>query len=450
MFENLQDKLNSAFKQLKGQGSITEINIATTMKEIRRALVDADVNYKIAKEFTDKVKTEALGQHVLTVVQPGQLLVKIMHDELTALMGGQASDINISGSPAVILISGLQGSGKTTFTAKLANWLKTKRNKKALLVACDVYRPAAIDQLKIMGQKVGAEVYSETDVKDAIGIAKRGIEYAKQKNYPIVIIDTAGRLAIDEQMMSEIEAIKHETNPSETLFVVDSMTGQDAINTAKIFNERLNFDGVVLTKLDGDTRGGAALSIRYEVNKPLKFVSYGEKPETLDLFHPERMATRILGMGDIVSFVERAQEQFDAEQAQKLDAKIRKNQLDFNDFLAQMKQIRRMGNVKDLLGMIPGLGQTLKDVDISDDHIKRVEAIIYSMTPKERENPMLLITSEGRRNRIAIGSGNKNEAVNNFIKQFENMRQMLKKLSTMQGQGGMSAQMPKINPLRRR
>lgn len=452
MFENLQDKLNSAFKQLKGQGSITEINVATTMKEIRRALVDADVNYKIAKEFTDKVKTEALGQHVLTAVQPGQLLVKIMHDELTALMGGKVSDINISGAPAVILISGLQGSGKTTFTAKLAHWLKSKRQKKALLVACDVYRPAAIDQLKIMGAKVGAEVYSETDVKDAVGIAQRGIEYAREKGYQAVIIDTAGRLAVDEQMMNEIEAIKRETNPNEILFVVDSMTGQDAINTAKTFNERLDFDGVVLTKLDGDTRGGAALSIRYEVNKPIKFISYGEKPETLDLFHPERMATRILGMGDIVSFVEKAQEQFDSEEAKKIEAKIRKNQLDFNDFLAQMKQIRRMGNVKDLLGMIPGLGQALKNVDINDDQIKRVEAIIYSMTHEERENPMLLITSAGRRKRIAKGSGNENDAVDAFIKQFEEMRQMLKKMSNMQGQagGGAGKMMSSINPLKRR
>lgn len=443
MFENLQEKIGTAFKILKGQGSITEINIATMMKEIRRALVDADVNYKTAKEFTEKVKEEALGQKVLTAVQPEQLLVKIMSDELTALMGGTASDINLDGNPSVVLISGLQGSGKTTFSAKFANMLKTKRNLKPLLVAGDVYRPAAIDQLKILGEKIGVPVYAETDVKDAVGIATRGLAYAKANGMQVVIIDTAGRLAVDEEMMHEIETIKSQTNPNETLFVVDAMTGQDAINTSKTFNERLDFDGVVLTKLDGDTRGGAALSIKYEVNKPIKFVSYGEKMETLDVFHPDRMAQRVLGMGDIVSFVERAQAEFDDAQAHKLESKIRKNQLDFNDFLAQMKQIRNMGSLKDLMNMIPGMSQALKGVDLNDDQLKRVEAIIFSMTPEERKNPMLMTTNAGRRRRVAAGSGNNVEAVNNFIKQFEQMRQMLKQMTKMGGaMGGKMPAMP--------
>lgn len=431
MFENLQDKLNQAFKTLKGQGSITEINVASTMKEIRRALVDADVNYKIAKEFTDKVKSEALGQKVLTAIEPGQLLIKIVSDELTALMGGLASDINLEGTPTVMLISGLQGSGKTTFSAKLANMLKTKRSKKVLLVAGDVYRPAAGEQLRILGEKIGVDVYREPDIKDAVGIAQRGVVYAQKNGHNVVIIDTAGRLAVDEEMMREIEAIKRETQPQETLFVVDAMTGQDAVNTAKTFNERLDFDGVVLTKLDGDTRGGAALSVRYEVDKPIKFVSYGEKMETLEVFHPDRMAQRILGMGDIVTFVERAQAQYDAAEEAKLNAKIRKNQLDFNDFLSQMRQIKKMGNIKDLMNMIPGMSQALKGIDIEDSHIKRVEAIIYSMTPEERSNPMLLMTNSSRRSRIAKGSGNQTENIDNFIKQFEQMRRMLKQVSGM-------------------
>ena len=443
MFENLQEKIGSAFKTLKGQGSITEINIASMMKDIRRALVDADVNYKTAKEFTEKVKNEALGQKVLTAVAPDQLLVKIMNDELTALMGGTASDINLDGNPSVVLISGLQGSGKTTFSAKFANMLKTKRNLKPLLVAGDVYRPAAIDQLKILCDKIGVPVYAETDVKGAVGIATRGVAHAKANGMQVVIIDTAGRLAVDEEMMREIESIKRETQPDETLFVVDAMTGQDAINTSKTFNERLDFDGVVLTKLDGDTRGGAALSIKYEVNKPIKFVSYGEKMDTLDVFHPDRMAQRVLGMGDIVSFVERAQAEFDDKEAQKLESKIRKNQLDFNDFLAQMKQIRRMGNLKDLMSMIPGMSQALKGIDLNDDHFKRVEAIIFSMTPEERSNPMLMTTNAARRRRVATGSGNNIDSVNNFIKQFEQMRQMLKQMSKMGGaMGGKLPPMP--------
>lgn len=431
MFESLQDKLDRAFKTLKGQGSITELNIATTVKEIRRALVDADVNYKIAKEFTAKVKDEAMGQNVITSVQPGQLLVKIVNDELVALMGGKAAEMNLDGKPAVVLISGLQGSGKTTFSAKLANLLKGKRAQKIMLVAGDVYRPAAIDQLKILGEKIGCYVYSEDRIKDPVGIATRGVQYAKDNNYQIVIVDTAGRLAVDEQMMSEIAAIKDATNPSETLFVVDSMTGQDAINTAKTFNERLDFDGVVLTKLDGDTRGGAALSIKYEVQKPIKFISYGEKMDTIDYFYPERMAQRILGMGDIVSFVERAQEQYDAKQAEELERKIRKNQFDFNDFLGQIQQIKKMGNMQDLIGMIPGMSNMLKGVEIKEDSFKRVEAIIHSMTPEERANPDLINPS--RRRRLATGSGNNQEQIGAFLKQFDEMRKALRLMSKFSG-----------------
>ncbi|MBP6663788.1 MAG: signal recognition particle protein [Chitinophagales bacterium] len=431
MFDSLQEKLDRAFKTLKGQGNITELNVATTVKEIRRALVDADVNYKIAKEFTAKVKDEALGQNVITSVNPGQLLVKIVNDELVALMGGKAAEVNLDGKPAVVLISGLQGSGKTTFTAKLANFLKGKRAQKIMLVAGDVYRPAAIDQLKILGEKIGCYVYTEEGSKDPVSIATNGVQYAKDNGYQIVIVDTAGRLAVDEQMMSEIAAIKANTNPSETLFVVDSMTGQDAINTAKTFNERLDFDGVVLTKLDGDTRGGAALSIKYEVQKPIKFISYGEKMDTIDYFYPERMAQRILGMGDIVTFVERAQEQYDAKKADELERKIRKNQFDFNDFLGQIQQIKKMGNIQDLMGMIPGMNNMLKDVEIKEDSFKRIEAIIYSMTPQERSNPDLINPS--RRRRLATGSGNTQEAVGNFLKQFEEMRKVLKMMSKFSG-----------------
>ncbi|OWY23802.1 signal recognition particle protein [Sphingobacteriales bacterium UPWRP_1] len=443
MFENLQDKLERAFKTLKGEGTITELNVAATMKEIRRALVDADVNYKIAKEFTDKVKTEAMGKNVLTSVSPGQLLVKIMQDELTQLMGGSVTDVKLEGKPAVILISGLQGSGKTTFSAKLANYMRTKRNKRPLLVAGDVYRPAAIEQLKVLGAQIDIPVFTDEGSKDPVGIAMKGIQYAKENNRDLVIIDTAGRLAIDEQMMNEISAVKQNTKPDETLFVVDSMTGQDAVNTAQTFNERLDFNGVVLTKLDGDTRGGAALSIKYTVNKPIKFVSFGEKMDTIDLFYPDRMAQRILGMGDIVSFVEKAQEQFDAKQAEALQKKIRKNQFDFNDFLSQLHQIRKMGSVKDLLAMIPGMGKALKDVDIDEAQFKRLEAIILSMTPAERSNPDLL--DSGRRRRIAAGSGNDVSDVNSFIKQFEDMRKMLKTMSklSVSGRGMGNLPLPK-------
>lgn len=434
MFENLQDKLEGAFKTLKGQGAISEINVASTLKEIRRALVDADVNYKIAKEFTAKVKEEALGQNVLTAVQPGQLLVKIVNDELTALMGGTLTDINLEKNPAVILISGLQGSGKTTFSAKLANFLRSKRQKRPLLVAGDVYRPAAIEQLKILGEQIKVPVYYETDNKDPVSIAKNGIEYAKTHKHNLVIVDTAGRLAVDEQMMQEIAAVKASTNPDETLFVVDAMTGQDAVNTAKAFNERLDFNGVVLTKLDGDTRGGAALTIKYVVDKPIKFISYGEKMETIDMFYPDRMASRILGMGDVVSFVERAQEQFDEKQAKILESKIRKNQFDFNDFLSQLNQIRRMGSIKEIAAMIPGMGKALKDVDVDESKFKKLEAIILSMTPDERSNPNLM--SSSRRQRIARGSGNSIQEVNAFLKQFDQMKKMLRKVSQIQGKGG--------------
>lgn len=440
MFENLSERIEGAFKTLKGQGKITEINVAETVKEIRRALVDADVNYKIAKDFTDKVKDQAIGQNVLTAVQPGQLIVKVMHDELTKLMGGQAADFNIKGNPAVILIAGLQGSGKTTFTHKLANYLKTKKFKRPLMVAGDVYRPAAVDQLIVLGERIGVPVYHEKESKDPVQIALNGIAQAKSQGLDLVIIDTAGRLGVDEEMMKEIAAVKAKTNPDEILFVVDSMTGQDAVNTAKAFNDRLNFDGVVLTKLDGDTRGGAALTITYTVGKPIKFVSMGEKVDTLDVFYPERMASRILGMGDIVSFVEKAQEQYDEKKAKELEAKIRKNQFDFNDFLSQLAQIKKMGNVKDLLGMIPGVGKAIKDVDINDDSFKKVEAIILSMTPTERSNPDLL---DGKRKlRIAKGSGNTIQEVNQFIKQFDEMKKMMKSMQKMSTAGRMIKGMP--------
>ena len=431
MFENLSDRLESAFKSLKGQGKISEINIATTVKEIRRALVEADVNYKIAKEFTDTVKEKALGQDVLTSVSPGQLMVKIVQDELTALMGGEKIDINVKGTPAIILIAGLQGSGKTTFSAKLANHIKTKLGRNPLLVACDIYRPAAINQLQVLGEQIGVHVYADLENKNAVDIAKKAINYAKTNSHNVVIIDTAGRLAVDEAMMDEIANIKSATNPGETLFVVDSMTGQDAVNTAKAFNDRLNFDGVVLTKLDGDTRGGAALSIKYVVQKPIKFVSRGEKIDTLDIFYPERMAQRILGMGDIVSLVEKAQEQYDQDKAEELQRKLRKNQFDFEDFLTQIKQIKKMGNMKDLLGMIPGVGKQIKDMDIDEKQFARLEAMIHSMTPVERKNPDLMTGT--RRQRIAKGSGTNIQEVNQFMKQFEEMRKMIKTMNKMGG-----------------
>ena len=427
MFENLSERLEKSFKILKGQGKITEINVAETLKEVRRSLLDADVNYKIAKEFTNTVKEKALGMNVLTAVKPGQMMVKIVHDELIQLMGGTHVDINIKGNPAVILMSGLQGSGKTTFSGKLANLLKTKRGKHPLLVACDVYRPAAIEQLKVLGEQIGVPVYSEEGNNDPVKIALNAVKEARATGKDVVIVDTAGRLVIDEQMMNEIAAIKKAIDPEETLFVVDAMTGQDAVNTAKEFNDRLNFDGVILTKLDGDTRGGAALSIRTVVSKPIKFVGTGEKLEALDVFHPERMADRILGMGDIVSLVEKAQEQFDAEEAKKLQKKIAKNQFNFNDFLSQIQQIKKMGNIKDLASMIPGVGKALKDVDIDDDAFKGVEAIIYSMTPEERENPELINGS--RRKRIASGSGTTIQDVNRLLKQFDESKKMMRMLS---------------------
>ncbi|MBO5812559.1 MAG: signal recognition particle protein, partial [Bacteroidaceae bacterium] len=405
MFENLSERLERSFKILKGEGKITEVNVAETLKDVRKALLDADVNYKVAKQFTDTVKEKALGMNVLTSVRPGQLMVKVVHDELAALMGGESVDIDIKGHPAVILMAGLQGSGKTTFSAKLANLLKAKRAKKPLLIACDIYRPAAIDQLKVLGEQIGVTVYSEPENKEPVKIALNGIHEAKAKGYDVVIIDTAGRLAIDEMMMQEITAIKEAVNPNEILFVVDSMTGQDAVNTAKEFNDRLDFTGVILTKLDGDTRGGAALSIRTVVTKPIKFVGTGEKMDAFDVFHPSRMADRILGMGDIVSFVERAQEQFDVEEAKRLQKKMAKNKFDYNDFLEQIGQIKKMGNIKDIVGMIPGLNKVTKDMDINDDAFKGIEAMIYSMTPKERSNPDLVSNSQSRRNRIAKGSG---------------------------------------------
>jgi len=427
MFENLSEKLEKSFKMLKGQGHITEINVAETLKDVRKALLDADVSYKIAKQFTEQVKAKALGQNVLTSVSPGQLMVKIVHDELAELMGGMQQDINIKTSPSVILIAGLQGSGKTTFSAKLANYLKSKKGKKPLLVACDVYRPAAIEQLRVLGEQIGVDVYTEIENKKPVKIARNAIEYAKTNGNNIIIVDTAGRLAIDQEMMNEIADLKKTLNPHETLFVVDSMTGQDAVNTAKAFNDRLDFDGVVLTKLDGDTRGGAALTIRSVVQKPIKFVGVGEKMDAIDIFYPNRMADRILGMGDIVSLVERAQEQFDEGEAKKLQKKIAKNQFNFNDFLSQINQIKKMGNVKDLVGMIPGMGKALKDVDIDDDAFKGIEAIIFSMTPFERENPKSINGS--RRRRIATGSGTDIQEVNRLIKQFDETRKLMRMLS---------------------
>ncbi|NVJ84810.1 MAG: signal recognition particle protein [Cyclobacteriaceae bacterium] len=440
MFDNLSLKLDRAFKTLKGTGKITEINVATTVKEIRRALIDADVNYKVAKEVTDKIKNEALGRDVLISVSPGQLLVKITQEELTKLMGGSKVDIKLTGDPAVILISGLQGSGKTTFTGKLGAFLK-KQGRQVLLVACDIYRPAAIDQLKVLGEQIGVEVYAEPENKNAIEIANNAIAYAKKTGKKTVIVDTAGRLAVDEQMMNEIEALKKALNPSETLFVVDSMTGQDAVNTAKTFDERLDFDGVVLTKLDGDTRGGAAISIRHVVEKPIKFISTGEKMENLDVFHPDRMAQRILGMGDVISLVERAQQSFDEEEAKRINAKIRKNSFDFEDFLSQLEQVKKMGNIKDLMGMIPGMGKAMKGLDIDDDSFKPIEAIIRSMTPYERQNPDILDGS--RRKRIAAGSGRNITEVNNLMKQFADMRKLMKQMNKM---GGAKAAMGKLMP----
>lgn len=436
MFENLSDRLERSFKLLRGEGKITEINVAETLKDVRRALLDADVNYKVAKSFTDKVKQKALGMNVLTAVKPGQLMVKLVHDELAELMGGESVGLNLVEHPAIILMSGLQGSGKTTFSGKLANMLKKKQNKNPLLVACDVYRPAAIDQLKVVAEQIGVPVYSEPDNKNVVEIAQNAIKEAKAKGNDVVIVDTAGRLAVDEEMMNEIYTLKNALHPDETLFVVDAMTGQDAVNTAKEFNDRLDFDGVVLTKLDGDTRGGAAISIRTVVTKPIKFVGTGEKMEAIDVFHPSRMADRILGMGDIVSLVERAQEQFDEEEAKRLQKKIQKNKFDFNDFLGQIQQIKKMGNIKDLAAMIPGVGKAIKDIDIDDNAFKGIEAIILSMTPKERTNPEILNTS--RRARIAKGSGTSVQDVNRLIKQFDQTRKMMKmvtgsKMSQMMG-----------------
>ena len=446
MFENLSERLERSFKILKGEGRITEINVAETLKDVRRALLEADVNYKVAKTFTETVKQKALGMNVLTAVKPGQLMVKLVHDELAELMGGQAQEINLEGRPAVILMSGLQGSGKTTMTGKLATLLKNKRNKHPLLVACDVYRPAAVEQLKVLAEQVGVPVYSEPESKNPVQIAQNAIREAKAKSYDVVIVDTAGRLAVDEEMMQEIAAIKAGVNPSETLFVVDAMTGQDAVNTAKEFNDRLDFDGVVLTKLDGDTRGGAALSIRTVVDKPIKFVGTGEKMEALDVFHPERMADRILGMGDIVSLVERAQEQYDEAEARKLQKKIQKNKFDFEDFLTQIRQIKKMGNIKDLASMIPGVGKALKDVDIDDNAFKSVEAIIQSMTPYERHNPQVL--NQSRRLRIAKGSGTDINEVNRLVKQFDQMRKMMKMMMGGGAKGMMSrlAAMQNLKP----
>ena len=424
MFENLSDRLERSFKILKGEGKITEINVAETLKDVRKALLDADVNYKVAKQFTDTGKQKAMGMNVLTAVKPSQLMVKIVHDELTELMGGKASELKLESRPAIILMAGLQGSGKTTFTGKLANLLKTRQHKNPLLVACDVYRPAAIQQLHVVGESVGVPVYSEPDNKNVVEIARNAIREAKAKNYNVVIIDTAGRLAVDEEMMNEIATLKEAVQPDETLFVVDSMTGQDAVNTAKEFNDRLDFDGVVLTKLDGDTRGGAALSIRTVVTKPIKFVGTGEKMEALDVFHPERMADRILGMGDVVSLVERAQMQYDEEEAKRLEKKIRKNKFDFDDFYGQIQQIKKMGNIKDLASMIPGMGKALKDVDIDDNAFKGIEAIIQSMTPKERANPDII--NQSRKLRIAKGSGTKIEEVNRLMKQFDQTRKVMR------------------------
>jgi len=441
MFDNLSDKLERAFKVLKGQGQVTEINVAETVKEIRKALLDADVSYKVAKQFTDTVKEKAIGANVLNAISPNQLMVKITHDELTSLMGGGMQEINIKGNPAIILIAGLQGSGKTTFSGKLAHYLKTKKGKSPMLVAGDVYRPAAIDQLHVLGEQIGVEVWSDKENKKPVDIAQKAIAHAKSKGYNVVIIDTAGRLAVDEEMMNEIEQVKKAVSPQETLFVVDSMTGQDAVNTAKAFNDKINFDGVVLTKLDGDTRGGAALSIRSVVDKPIKFVGTGEKMEALDVFYPERMADRILGMGDVVSLVERAQEQYDEEKARALQKKIAKNQFDFNDFMDQIGQIKKMGNVKDLMGMIPGVGKALKGVDIDDNAFKGIEAIIQSMTPKERANPQLL--NGNRRKRIAEGSGNSIQEVNKLIKQFEQTSKMMKMMGDKNKMAQLMKSMPK-------
>lgn len=440
MFDNLSYKLEKAFQTLKGQGKISEINVASTVKEIRKALIDADVNYKVAKEVTDEIREKAMGQDVLAAISPGQVLIKITNDELTGLMGGESKDISVEGNPAVILIAGLQGSGKTTFSGKLANYLK-KQGRSVMLAACDIYRPAAIDQLKVLGQQVGVEVYAEPENKDAVKIAKAAIEHARKNNHRVVIVDTAGRLAVDEQMMDEIAHLKDALKPSETLFVVDSMTGQDAVNTAKAFNDRLNFDGVVLTKLDGDTRGGAALSIRRVVEKPIKFISTGEKMEAIDRFYPDRMASRILGMGDVVSLVEKAQQAFDEEEAKRLSKKIRKNQFDFNDFLSQLEQVKKMGNMKDLLGMIPGMGKALKGIDIDDNSFKPIEAIIRSMTMQERENPDVINGS--RKTRIANGSGTSVQEVNQLLKQFGDMRKLMK---TMNKMGGGKRAMSSLNP----
>ncbi|MBL7874360.1 MAG: signal recognition particle protein [Cyclobacteriaceae bacterium] len=440
MFDSLGLKLEKAFQNLKGQGKITEINVATTVKEIRKALIDADVNYKVAKEVTDEIKQKALGQNVLTAISPGQLLTKITNDELTLLMGGESEDISVEGNPAVILIAGLQGSGKTTFSGKLASYLK-RQGRQVMLTACDIYRPAAIDQLKVLGEQIEVEVYAEPENKDAVKIAKAAIEHAKKNNFRIVIVDTAGRLAVDEAMMNEIALLKDALKPSETLFVVDAMTGQDAVNTAKAFNDRLNFNGVVLTKLDGDTRGGAALSIRKVVDKPIKFISSGEKMEAIDRFYPDRMASRILGMGDVVGLVEKAQQTFDENETRRLNAKMRKNQFDFNDFLSQLEQIKKMGNMKDLLGMIPGMGKAMKGVDIDDNSFKPIEAIIRSMTIEERENPDKINPS--RKNRIAKGSGTNVQQVNQLLKQFEDMRKLMK---TMNKMGGGKRALSALNP----
>ena len=450
MFENLSERLERSFKILKGEGKITEINVAETLKDVRRALLDADVNYKVAKSFTDTVKKKALGMNVLTAVKPGQMMVKLVHDELAELMGGESVELKLEGKPSVILMSGLQGSGKTTFSGKLANMLKNKQHKSPLLVACDVYRPAAIEQLKVVAGQIGVPVYSEAENKNVVEIAHNAIKEAKAKGYDVVIVDTAGRLAVDEEMMNEIETLKNSVHPDETLFVVDAMTGQDAVNTAKEFNDRLDFDGVVLTKLDGDTRGGAAISIRTVVTKPIKFIGTGEKMEAIDVFHPSRMADRILGMGDIVSLVERAQEQFDEEEAKRLQKKIQKNKFDFNDFLGQIQQIKKMGNIKDLASMIPGVGKAIKDIDIDDiddNAFKGIEAIILSMTPKERTNPEILNTS--RRMRIAKGSGTNIQDVNRLIKQFDQTRKMMKmvtgsKMSQMMGAMKGMRNMPKM------
>jgi signal recognition particle subunit SRP54 len=442
MFENLSDKLERALKVLKGQGQITEVNVSETLKEVRRALLDSDVSYKTAKDFTDRVKEKALGQKVLTAISPGQLLIKITKDELTELMGGEASELNYQGNPGIILMSGLQGSGKTTHSGKLANYLKTKKGKNPLLVACDIYRPAAIDQLHVVGESIGVDVYSERENKNAVEIAKNALAFAKQNGNNVVIVDTAGRLAIDAEMMAEITAVKAFLNPTETLFVVDAMTGQDAVNTAKAFHDQLNFDGVILTKLDGDTRGGAALSIKSEVNKPIKFVGMGEKMDALDVFYPERMAGRILGMGDVVSLVEKAQEQFDEEQAKRLEKKIKKDQFDFNDFLDQIGQIKKMGSMKDIMGMLPGMGQ-LKNVDVDDNAFKPIEAIIKSMTPSERSNPSLI--NQSRKTRIAKGSGTSVEEVNKLLKQFDQMRQMMKMFTN---KSQMAAMMKQANMMK--